>query len=53
MARRQRDSAKGMTGGGKIPDVGMDNMLTPRKPLGPIGKIGKKGFKVSKQPKQK
>lgn len=40
-----------MTGAGKIPDVGSDNLLTPRAPMGPIGKIGKRGFKVSKKPK--
>lgn len=43
MARRTRSLA----GAGKIPDIGTDNLLTPRKPLGPIGKVAKKGFKVS------
>lgn len=47
VARRQRSEAK-MSGGGRIPDVGSDNLLTKKAPLGPIGKIGKKGFKVAK-----
>lgn len=50
MARRQRSEAK-LTGGGRIPDVGTDNLLTGKRPLGPIGKVSKKGFKVSKPPK--
>lgn len=54
MARRGRFVAaaeKGMTGAGKIPDVGTDNLMQSRAPLGPIGRIGKRGFKVSKKPK--
>lgn len=52
--RRARDvSAKGLAGAGSIPDVGTDNLLTAKKPLGPIGKIGRRGFKTSKAVGQK